>query len=632
MIFNASESVHETENDILTGINHMTGRSVVINRSSLRDDPFSKRKGKTLTWTNVNMTLKSSDHKPNRKLLSDVWGRVPPGKISAIMGPSGAGKTSLLNILSGRAKSRGRITLESKVLFDNNVVNPTKMSTRKQIAFVAQEDSLQYTATPREAILFSAKMRLPRSTTMQELNRLVNRMLHELGLVSCADTQIGGGLIKGISGGEKRRTSIGVEIVVQPSFVLLDEPTSGLDSYSAIQLIHVLKKVAVAGASVLFTIHQPNSEVFSTFDNLILLNRGCVMFQGSTLDVTNYFETRGYPLPPKYNPADWIMHVAQAIPEVELKQANFYQQNPNNLGSGLNFDRASNRELSLGGLNTDQVDLRHVSFLVEVGWLFSREIRNLTRDTVAVASRYGLTFILSILIGLIFNGVGKTDSADYSNFQSRFGALNVVLMVAMFSTAVYALLSFPSERPLFLREYSTNHYSVVSYFVSRLTMELIVTFVQVDILVTVTYLLIGFQMPYLTLLAVVYCLAMSSTAVGVYLGCRVEDPKTAVELLPIVFVPQLLFAGFFVSINLIPRYLRWLQWFCSLTYATRISIVEEFSDCGAGQAEIICNGLLESTNAKEEDLWWFWFMLILLFVVFRLGALYSLISKATKFL
>ncbi len=274
------------------------------------DDPFAQRDGKTLTWRNINMTLSGTKKEKDRKLLDGVWGEVPAKELSAIMGPSGSGKSSLLNILSGRASSRGRLTIESDIRLNNFAVNPTKLSVRKQIAFVAQDDSLQVTSTPREAIRFSAKLRLPRSTTDKQLDKLTTRMLDELrsttdkqldklttrmldelGLNKCADTIVGGALIKGISGGERKRTSVGVELVVKPALIFLDEPrtASGLDSFSAVQLCQVLKKVANAGASVLFTIHQPSSEIFNSFDHLILLNAGRVMYQGSVGNVPTFF-------------------------------------------------------------------------------------------------------------------------------------------------------------------------------------------------------------------------------------------------------------------------------------------------------------------------------------------------------
>ena len=134
---------------------------------------------------------------------------------------SGAGKTSLLNILAGRAASRGLVKIDSDVRLDNFAVDPTDIHVRQHIAFVAQDDSLQATSTPREAIYFSAKLRLPRSTPEKDIVKLTNHMLEELGLTHCADTIVGGPLLKGISGGERKRTSVGVELVVRPKMVFL---------------------------------------------------------------------------------------------------------------------------------------------------------------------------------------------------------------------------------------------------------------------------------------------------------------------------------------------------------------------------------------------------------------------------
>ena len=655
-------------------------------RSSIdrADDPFAEREGKALTWRNINMTLEAgrdAEKNPSKQLLTDVWGEVPQKEITAIMGPSGAGKTSLLNILAGRARSRGRLAITSDVRLNNYEVDPTKLSVRKQIAFVAQDDSLQVTSTPREAIRFSAKLRLPRSTTDRDLDRLTRRMIQELGLEHCADTMVGGALIKGISGGERKRTSVGVELVTKPALVFLDgecmhlfslvasvvldhivlihiyfivtytltplpslppspistEPTSGLDSFSAIQLVKSLKKVANAGSSVLFTIHQPASEIFNSFDHLILLNKGRVMYEGEVCDVPTFFADRGQPVPRLYNPSDWIMSVAQRVPVEELDAAGFFPQDERKAIEAFHVEDGDKGHDSLGVTRREsriltETDSRPVSKLTEVGMLFSREIKNLTRDKGALGARLGLTTFLSLLIGLIFRGVGATDSSVQVNLQSHFGALIMVLMMSMFGTAQPALLAFPDERPVFLREYSTDHYSVVSYFCARLTMEAFVTFFQILLQCIITYFLIQFTMDFFLMVGVIYALAMASTAYAVLLGCAVEEPKLGQEMLPLLFVPQMLFAGFFVAPELIPDWLAWAQYLCSLTYGVRIISIAEFDDCGGGlQGQQNCDRMLENIGANEDESWWYWLVLVLIFVVARIGALFVLKRKATKF-
>ena len=348
------------------------------------------------------------------------------------MGPSGAGKTSLLNILAGRAKSRGALSIESDIRLNNYEVDPTDIAVRKTIAFVAQDDSLLATQTPREAIYFSAKLRLPKSTKEEDILNLVDRMLKELGLIHCADTIVGGPLLKGISGGERKRTSVGVELVTKPSMVFLDEPTSGLDSYSAVQLCNVLRKVDNAGASVLFTIHQPASEIFNAFDRLTLMNKGRVMYQGPVQDVPDYFKERGHKIPKNYNPADWIMHVAQANDLDNLDSDGFFPKDTRLLGEPLKLSSLKkkpfglamtrkptassddNIENSSNGTPFEELctvtangDFERISLLTQTKMMFIRELKNLKRDKRVLFGRLGFTTILATLIGVVFSDVGE---------------------------------------------------------------------------------------------------------------------------------------------------------------------------------------------------------------------------------
>lgn len=243
-----------------------------------------------------------------KQILKDVWGVAKAGEITAIMGASGAGKTSLFSILSGRIKSRGSLRVDAKVRLGGRSIDPSRDEhVRTMFAFVAQDEALHEPSTPREALRFSAKLRLPKTTTDKDIDIVVENYLQELGLSSCADTMIGGGLMKGISGGEKRRTSIGVELISNPSIIFLDEPTSGLDAFAAKQVMKLLEKVASGGDTVLFTIHQPSSSVFASFNRLIMLHKGRMMYQGHTSDTPSDFGRFGYAVPRNYNPADWIV-------------------------------------------------------------------------------------------------------------------------------------------------------------------------------------------------------------------------------------------------------------------------------------------------------------------------------------
>jgi ABC-type multidrug transport system ATPase subunit len=171
-----------------------------------------------------------------------------------------------------------------------------------------QEDLLFATFTPRECFRFIASMRLVKLTP-EERNERVEETIQVLGLSKCADTYVGNALIRGISGGEKKRTSIGVELLINPSIIFLDEPTTGLDSTTALNVIRFLNKLAKSGRTVVSTIHQPSSEIFAEFDRLIIMVQGHIVYQGNSKQSVNYFKSIGFPIPLHSNPTDYYMKI-----------------------------------------------------------------------------------------------------------------------------------------------------------------------------------------------------------------------------------------------------------------------------------------------------------------------------------
>jgi ABC-type multidrug transport system ATPase subunit len=284
-------------------ISGFTFEDLESNKKNRNEAAFKMKPPQDIVWKNVNFKVK------DKSILTDVWGKVPSGKVAAIMGPSGAGKSSLLNVLAGRSANASGIQISGHISVAGREINPVNF--RENIAYVMQDDSLLATATPRETLNFSAQLRLPGSTTQSEIKSIVENLITDLGLDKCADVMIGGALIKGISGGQRKRTSVGVELITDPSLLFLDEPTSGLDSYSAFNMVKLLKAVAQSNAAVLCTIHQPSSEVFLLFDLVIFMVDGLVFYQGPVEGITPYFSRFGYDCPSNYNPSDFVMHLSQ---------------------------------------------------------------------------------------------------------------------------------------------------------------------------------------------------------------------------------------------------------------------------------------------------------------------------------
>jgi ABC-type multidrug transport system ATPase subunit len=227
-------------------------------------DNYSTSTEVSLTFADVNYTVSG------KSILSNVNGYVEPGQMLAVMGPSGAGKSSLLDILSRKHK-RGIAT--GSILI--NGASPTRRQFKRLTGFVDQDDSLMGTLTVRETLTYAALMRLPRKMPLKAKQRRVEDVIQELGISKIADSQIGIPGQRGISGGEKRRVSIGKELVTSPSLLFLDEPTSGLDAYNAGVVMDCLKRLAHEGKrTIIVTIHQPRSNIFKMFDSLMLLSGG----------------------------------------------------------------------------------------------------------------------------------------------------------------------------------------------------------------------------------------------------------------------------------------------------------------------------------------------------------------------
>ena len=223
-----------------------------------------------ITWENVTITAppikqfckKLDPEIQDFTILDDISGTVKPGQFLAIIGASGAGKTTLLNYISGKDPSKN-LKKKGRVLI--NGVDRSQVAHHKYVGYIQQDDLLMQTLSVRECLTFAARMKLPKGT---DIDGKVDELIDSLRLQKAANTKIGGPLVKGVSGGERKRTSIGVELITDPSLIVLDEPTTGLDSFTAEIVIQVLRDLAKSGRTVISTIHQPNSDVFSNFDQL----------------------------------------------------------------------------------------------------------------------------------------------------------------------------------------------------------------------------------------------------------------------------------------------------------------------------------------------------------------------------
>lgn len=261
----------------------------------------------TIDITFEDLSLSVEVAKTKVYIVDHVTGRLRARTMTALMGGSGAGKTSLLNALCGRAFYG---TVEGNIWINGNM---TSIEEHKDaVGFVPQDDTVYAELTVKENLVYSGKFRLERGTDILDIEDYADATLAKLGLTRVANTIVGDVTRRGVSGGEKKRVNIGIELMGQPSVIFLDEPTSGLDASSALLVMNSLKKlVDTNGVTVCAVIHQPRKIIFELFDSLILLSVGGKMcFHGPIPNAKAYFQGRGYHLPEGESIADWLIDIS----------------------------------------------------------------------------------------------------------------------------------------------------------------------------------------------------------------------------------------------------------------------------------------------------------------------------------
>ncbi|XP_018715709.2 ABC transporter G family member STR [Eucalyptus grandis] len=242
-------------------------------------------------------------------LLNDISGQAMRSEVMAIMGPSGAGKSTFLDALAGRI-AQG--SLQGSVRIDGK---PVSRTIRMISSYVMQDDQLFPTLTVFETFMFAAEVRLPPSISRAEKRKRVHDLLEQLGLQSTTHTRIGDEGRRGVSGGERRRVSIGIDIIHKPSLLFLDEPTSGLDSTSAYSVVEKVKDIARGGSIVLMTIHQPSYRIQLLLDRITVLARGRLIYMGSPLALPTHLSGFGRPIPEGENSLEYLLDVIKEYDE-----------------------------------------------------------------------------------------------------------------------------------------------------------------------------------------------------------------------------------------------------------------------------------------------------------------------------
>jgi len=524
-----------------------------------------------LEWRNLSCSvdLKLDGKHVKRTVIDGISGVAQPGELVAIMGSSGAGKTTLFNILSQRITNEPPFVVSGDIMLNGRPA--TQDMLRGHSAYVMQHDLLLYTLSARESLNFCAGLRLPAYYTEKERADRVEQVIRELRIQKCADAQVGNMRERGISGGERKRAAIGVELIANPSLILLDEPTTGLDSFTALKLVTLLKKFAKTGRTVVMTIHQPSLEIFQLFDKLIVMSSGKYIYNGPAQQSVQYFSSLGYRCPAAMNPADFFLRTLEHQSEIH-KAVFFDAYNRSRMAQMQNDNSLQNLLLPElePQLDFERVDkMTEFKLLVKRGW--THYIRQ--RDTIKVRM-FEMCFT-SLFLGLLYYNIGY----NQASITDRLGVLFNILMATFVASVVAVLVTFPDERPLFLREKFNNMYSTNTYFFAKIVSEMSFQIFYPVVMSVVVYWMVGLRSGVSHFLIFLGCnilLVNVGQAVGLLIGAAVSEVETARILVPFAILPFSLVCGLFITADEIPTYLIWMKFMSVFRYGYEIYLLNEF--------------------------------------------------------
>ena len=451
------------DTDYSAGKERMTARSLdEIRTINLRLDNYSLDIQKRNVW------LKKTPKLAILKPLNTIF---EPGVLNVIMGPSGSGKTSLLNSMACRLQDSTSVKYQTAGKMFLNGAIPSEKVIRSICSYVCQDDDalLPY-LTVRENLHFSAGLRLPAHLSKHEKQQRAESILLKMGLRDCANNLVGSDTVKGISGGEKRRVTIAIQILTDPRVLFLDEPTSGLDAFTASSIIEVLRGLAEEGRTLILTIHQSRSDLFRYFHNILLLSRGgSPVYAGKGSFMLTHFSSLGFECPTTTNPADFALDLIT----VNLQNATRESVSREKVHSLiLQWDNAQvplNHTVSHIATPAELGSLarRMTPFRISFPLLLHRSFINFRRNPPSVIARTTQVLGYAICLTLFFAPL----QSDYYSVQSRLGFIQEFAPL-YFVGMLQNVAVYPDERAVFYREHDDNAYSVEAFFLQYTLAEL----------------------------------------------------------------------------------------------------------------------------------------------------------------
>ncbi|XP_009335188.2 ABC transporter G family member 10-like [Pyrus x bretschneideri] len=528
-------------------------------------------------------------------ILKDVSCEARPAEITAIAGPSGAGKTTLLDILAGK--------ISPKKMGGQVLVNDQPMDTksfRRMSGYVTQDDALFPLLTVEETLVYSALLRLPGGR--KEAADKVRKLMKELGLEHVAGSRIGWGSNNGISGGERRRVSIGVDLVHDPAVVLIDEPTSGLDSASAFHVVSLLKTMVFnQGKTIVLTIHQPGFRILEMFDRIVLLSNGAVMHNGSLHLLKQRLNFAGHRIPNHVNLLEFAIDVIESLEGTQTTEALHNQC----------FRPLEQRFVCSNNLEKKLLVYPN-SRPREVVVLGQRFCSNIFRTNQLFVTRVIQALVAGFVLGSIFFNDGREKGSIALQTQTGFFAFSLTFLL---SSTTEGLPIFLQERRILMSETSRGAYRVSSYVIANTLIFLPFLLMVCFLFTAPVYWLVGLRRDidgFLYFSLVVWMVLLMSNSVVACFSALVPNFIMGSSLISGLMGAFFLFSGYFISKDRLPRYWMFMHYLSLFKYPFECFMINEYGgeqgrrciqEIDKEGCNLFGDGFLRQQGLKDAQKW-----------------------------
>jgi ABC-type multidrug transport system ATPase subunit len=491
-----------------------------------------------------NIRVEVGEGEQKKRILDGVSFTVYPTEFVGLLGPSGAGKTTLLMALIGYLRPN----------YGRTLVNGDDLGThydryRGAIGYVPQEDIIHSELTVFEALYYTAKLRLPPDTTDEEINGRIDKILADLEIEDTRHVLIGSPERKGISGGQRKRVNLALELLTEPSLLCLDEPTSGLASEDASNVMKLLRKLADGGRTILLTIHQPSQQVYRMMDNTLYLADGEQVYYGPAYpDSMFYFNSEVKPNTPEAeeilaDPGSCmrpLMQAKRAGEPMETFAARYRQ-------SRYHEEFVSERRKNRKGVNlTGSSERKPPRFSIRQWLTLSRRYLTIKlKDHVGTAILLVQAPIVAILLDLVF--ISETGGV-MSRLQFMPFALFLLVVAAVWFGCSNAAREIVSEQAIYRRERMVN-LSILAYAGSKFAVLGFLCFLQCLMLLLITYFVLDFWGNPFVHLGVLWLCSLAGLGMGLMLSALVRTTEAAIALVPILLIPQVILGGAIMPID-----------------------------------------------------------------------------------